>query len=69
MNLLFLLLVALLAALSFADEQWSSYEHAIGEKEKTLAMVIELFVLILLINYLHIINILVKLNNWWSLYL
>jgi len=39
MNLLFLLLVALLAALSFADEQWSSYEHTIGEKEKTLAMV------------------------------
>ena len=54
MNLLLLLFVALLAALSFADEQWTSYEHAIGEKEKTLAMVhIELFVLILLINYLH----------------
>ena len=40
MNLLFCLFVILLVGVSFADEQWSSYENAMAEKDKILAMVI-----------------------------
>jgi hypothetical protein len=51
MNLLICSIILLLAIISFtnADEQWTSYEQIMAEKDKTLAMVLVISSLSLLL--------------------